>query len=114
MPSATKDSHIQTYKNAQQMRSSNNSKTHSYKHEMIHLIPSNFFVADRRKANPWNYSTHVARHTAAVCNWDHLEESLVKSIFIQGMRERGQANQQKMNNTNTTTSRDNPWFEKMD
>ena len=23
---------------------------------------------------------------ASVCNWDHLEESQVKSIFIQGMR----------------------------
>ena len=66
--------------------------------------------------------SRIAKH-AALCNWEHLEESLIKSIFIQEMRnqqiqmdllsedrsptetfnyalarERGQANQQKMNN----------------
>ena len=49
--SSSKDSHIQTYKNAQQTHSSNNSKKHSYKQELKHLIDSNFSVADRMKAN---------------------------------------------------------------
>ena len=74
---------------------------------------------------------------AALCNWDHLEESLVKSIFIQGMnnqqirmdllsedrspsetlnyalaRERGQASQQKMSNIHAPISTDVPWFDK--
>ena len=71
---------------------------------------------------------------ASVGNWDHLEESLVKSSFIQGMnnqqiqmdllskertpsetlqyalaREIRQESQQKMIDTNPNTS--NPWFE---
>ena len=68
------------------------------------------------------FHSRIKKH-AALCNWEQLEESLVKSIFIQGMkkqqiqmdllsedrtpnktlnyalaRERGQANQQKKNN----------------
>ena len=75
---------------------------------------------------------------AALCNLEHLEESLVKSIFIQGTnnqqiqmdllskektpsetlqyalaRERGQASQQKLINTNTNTNIANPCFEKI-
>ena len=86
------------------------------------------------------FHSRIKKH-AALCNWEHLEESLVKSIFIQGMRnqqiqmdllfedrtpsetlnyalarERGQANQQKMNNSQSSQSpihTDNPWFEKI-
>ena len=75
---------------------------------------------------------------AAICNYEHLEESLVKGIFIQGMnnqqiqlyllsedktpsetlnyalaRERGQANQQKMNSSHSSVNTNNPWFEKV-
>ena len=81
--------------------------------------------------------TNKKKH-ASVCNWEHMEESLVKSIFIQGMnnqqiqmdllsetrtpsetlqyalaRERGQESQQKMRNTYTNTLQANPWFEKI-
>ena len=83
------------------------------------------------------FHSRIQKH-AAVCNWDHLEESLVKSIFIQGMnnqqiqmnllsedrspsctmkyapvRELGQANQQKMNKSQSPINADNPWFEKV-
>ena len=86
------------------------------------------------------FHSRIKKH-AALCNWEHLEESMVKSIFIQGMRnqqiqmdllsedrtpsetlnyalarERGQANQQKMHNTqspHSSTYNDNPWFEKV-
>ena len=83
------------------------------------------------------FHSRIKRH-ASVCNWDHLEESLVKSIFIQGMnnqqiqmdllseertpsetlqyalaRERGQESQQKMINSNTNTTTLNTWFEKI-
>ena len=75
---------------------------------------------------------------AALCNWEHLEESLVKNLFIQGMKnqqiqmdllsedrtpsgtlnyslakERGQANQQKMNSSHSPIHADNQWFEKV-
>ena len=71
------------------------------------------------------FHSRIKKH-ASVCNWEHLEESPVKSIFIQGMnnqqiqmdllseertpsealqyalaRERGQESQQKVINTNT-------------
>ena len=83
------------------------------------------------------FHSRIKKH-ASVCNWEHLEESLVKSIFIQGMnnqqiqmdllseertptetlqyalaRERGQESQQKMINTNTSPPQQNPWFEKI-
>ena len=86
------------------------------------------------------FHSRIKKH-AALCNWEHLEESLVKSLFIQGMsnqqiqmdllsedrtpsetlnyalaRERGQANQQKMHNSQPSQSHthtDNPWFEKI-
>ena len=83
------------------------------------------------------FHSRIKKH-AALCNWEHLEESLVKSIFIQGMRnqqiqmdllsedrtpsetlnyalarERGQANQQKMNNSQKPQHANNPWFEKI-
>ena len=69
----------------------------------------------------------------ALCNWEELEDILMKSIFIQGMRneqiqtdllsddrdligtlqyalarERGQENQQKMNNNNRYNTDINP------
>ena len=75
---------------------------------------------------------------AALWNWDHLEQSQVKSIFLQGMnnqqiqmdllsedrspsetlnyaltRERRQANQLKINNSYSPINTDNPWFEKV-
>ena len=77
------------------------------------------------------------KKNASVCNWDHIEETLEKSIFIQGMnnqqiqidllseertpsetlqnklaRERGQERLQKMINTNINANTSNPWFEK--
>ena len=86
------------------------------------------------------FHSRIKKH-AALCNWEHLEESMVKSIFILGMRnqqiqmdllsedktpsetlnyalarERGQANQQKMHNSqspHSSTYNDNPWFEKI-
>ena len=83
------------------------------------------------------FHSRINKH-ASVCNWDHLEESLVKSIFMQGMnsqqiqmdllleertpsetlqyallRERGQESQQKMINTNTNPNITNSWFEKI-
>ena len=86
------------------------------------------------------FHSRIKKH-ALLCNWEHLEESLVKSIFIQGMRnqqiqmdllsedrtpsetlnyalarERGRANQQTMHNSQSSQShihRDNPWFEKI-
>ena len=83
------------------------------------------------------FHSRIKKH-ASVCNWEHMEESLVKSIFIQGMnnqqiqmdllseartpsetlqyalaRERGQESQQKMRNTYTNTLQANSWFEKI-
>ena len=86
------------------------------------------------------FHSRIKKH-ATLCNWEHLEESLVKNIFIQGMRnqqiqmdllsedrtpsetlnyalarERGQANQQKLHNSQSSQSlihTDNPWFEKV-
>ena len=83
------------------------------------------------------FHSRIKKH-ASVCNWEQLEESLVKSIFIQGMNnqqiqmdllseertpsetlqyalalERGQESQQKMINTNTNPAPQNPWFEKI-
>ena len=75
------------------------------------------------------FHSRINKHTS-VCNWDHLEEILVKSIFIKDMnnqqiqmdllleertptetlqyalaRERGQKNQQKLINTNTNPNK---------
>ena len=83
------------------------------------------------------FHSRIKKH-ATLCNWEHLEKSQVKSLFTQGMRnqqiqmdllyedstpsetlnyalarERGQANQQKMKNSQSPIHADNPWFEKV-
>ena len=83
------------------------------------------------------FHSRIKKH-ASVCNWEQLEESLVKSIFLQGTnnqqiqmdllseertpsetlqyalaRERGQESQQKTINTNTNPAPQNPWSEKI-
>ena len=86
------------------------------------------------------FQSRIKKH-AVLCNWEHLEENLINSINIQGMRnqqiqmdllsedrtpsetlnyalarERGQANQQRMHNSQSSKSHihtENPWFEKI-
>ena len=83
------------------------------------------------------FHSRIEKH-ASLCNWDHLEENLIRRFFIQGMnnqqiqkdllsekripsetlqyalaRERGQARQQKMINNNTNTNIAIPWLEKV-
>ena len=109
---------------------------HTNKKRNIRQIAVLQMPTKRRKVTR-NISLAYKKH-GAICNWEHLEESLVKSIFIQGMsnqqiqmdllsedrtpsetlyyalaRERGQANQRKMNISHSSINTNNPWFEKV-
>ena len=92
------------------------------------------FVNCQQEANkPLEKFHSRIKQKAALCNWEELADSLVKSIFIQGMRnaqiqmdlvsedgdpigtiqyalarERGQENQQKMNSINRYNTGTNP------
>ena len=96
-----------------------------------------FFRCQQNEGESLEVFHSCMKKHAALCNWEHLEKSLVKSIFIQGMknqqiqmdllsedrtpseilnyalaRERGQSNQQKMNNSHSLIHADNLWFDK--
>ena len=92
-----------------------------------------FFNCKEEHNGPLEKFHSRIKQKAALCNWEELEDSLIKSIFVQGMRNpqiqmdllsedrdpigtlkyalarmRGQENQQKMANPNRTTLETNP------
>ena len=92
-----------------------------------------FFNCKQEHNKPLEKFLSRIKQKAALCNWEELEDSLVRSIFIQGIqnpqiemylisedrdpigtlhyalaRERGRENKQKMANPNRTTLDTNP------
>ena len=110
-------------------KSTYNYKKHSKKSEMKHLTDSNSSDAHRTQENHSKNFIHVLKKSSTMqlgrhCNWEDIEESLVKSTFSQGMansqiqmdllseyrdppetlnyalmRERGHENQQRISKT---------------